>query len=148
MRCPYCGEDADKVIDSRSAQNGRAVRRRRECQACSERFTTYEYIERAPLTIVKSDQSREPYDRSKLLRGLQLASTKRPISSEQLQALVEEVESELFKTVSGEIASQQIGEMVMERLRDLDHVTYVRFASVYRKFQDKTAFEDELKKLR
>jgi transcriptional repressor NrdR len=148
MRCPFCGEDCDKVIDSRSAQDGRAVRRRRECQSCHERFRTYEYIEKVPLTVVKSDKRREPYDRAKLIRGLQLSITKRPVSPQQLQALVEDLESDLFRLGRTEISSQEIGEMVMERLRNLDQVAYVRVASVYRKFQDKTAFENELKNLK
>jgi transcriptional repressor NrdR len=129
-------------------QEGRAVRRRRECQSCQERFTTYEYIEKAPLTVVKSDERREPYDRTKLIRGLQLSITKRPVSLHQLHALVEDVENALFKLGKTEVSSKIIGEMVMERLRKLDQVAYVRFASVYRKFQDKTAFENELKNLK
>jgi transcriptional repressor NrdR len=147
MRCPFCAEDSDKVIDSRSVQEGKGVRRRRECQSCQERFTTYEYIERASLTVVKSDERREPFDRTKLIRGLQLSITKRPVSAKQIQALVEDVESELFSQGKAEVSSQMIGEMVMERLRALDEVAYVRFASVYRKFQDKAAFVDELKNL-
>ena len=148
MRCPFCGEDSDKVIDSRSVQMGRAVRRRRECQSCAERFTTYEYIEKAPLTVIKGDDSREPYERAKLIRGLHLCTTKRPVSAEQIGALVEDVESELFRLGKGEISTRQIGEMVMDRLRELDEVAYVRFASVYRNFQDKTEFVAELNKLK
>lgn len=147
MRCPFCGEDSDKVIDSRSVQEGRAVRRRRQCQSCNERFTTYEYIERSSLTVVKADDRRELYDRGKLIRGLQLSVTKRPVSQQQIHALVEEVESELFKLGKAEVSAKMIGELVMDRLRALDEVAYVRFASVYRKFQDKTAFVNELKKL-
>jgi transcriptional repressor NrdR len=147
MRCPFCGVDSDKVIDSRAVQEGRGVRRRRECQSCSKRFTTYEYVERAQLTVIKNDMAREPFERQKLLRGLKMATAKRPVSAEQLEALVEEVESELFRTGEQEIRSQYIGELVMQRLRELDEVAYVRFASVYRKFQDKTEFVDELKKL-
>jgi transcriptional repressor NrdR len=135
------------VIDSRAVQEGRGVRRRRECQSCSKRFTTYEYVERAQLTVIKNDMAREPFERQKLLRGLKMATAKRPVSAEQLEALVEEVESELFRTGEQEIRSQYIGELVMQRLRELDEVAYVRFASVYRKFQDKTEFVDELKKL-
>ena len=147
MRCPFCGEESDKVIDSRSVQEGKAVRRRRECQSCSERFTTYEYIERVALTVIKTDQRREPFDRAKLKRGVEISTAKRPVSAKQIDTLVEEVENELFKLSKSEVASQLIGEMVMERLRDLDEVAYVRFASVYRKFSDKTEFVDELKKL-
>lgn len=147
MKCPYCSEESDKVIDTRSVQDGTAVRRRRECQSCNERYTTYEYIERVSLTVIKSDERREPFDRAKLLRGLQISVAKRPVSEKQLQQLVEDVENELFKANKSEVASQLIGEMVMERLRNLDEVAYVRFASVYRKFQDKTEFVDEIKDL-
>ena len=147
MRCPFCGEESDKVIDSRSVQEGKAVRRRRECQSCNERFTTYEYIERVALTVIKTDQRREPFDRAKLKRGVEISTAKRPVSQKQIDSLVEDVENELFKLSRSEVASQLIGEMVMERLRDLDEVAYVRFASVYRKFSDKTEFVDELKKL-
>jgi len=147
VRCPFCGEDSDKVIDSRLVQDGNAVRRRRQCQACNERFTTYEYIERAALQVVKHDERREPYDRSKLMKGVEIALAKRPISSKQLMALVEDVEAELFKMSKSEVSSKIIGELVMERLRELDEIAYVRFASVYRKFRDKTEFVDELKNL-
>jgi len=147
MKCPYCGEESDKVIDTRSVQDGNAVRRRRECLSCNERYTTYEYIERVSLTVIKSDQRREPFDRAKLLRGLQISTAKRPVSEKQLLQLVEDVETELFKINKSEVSSQLIGEMVMERLRNLDEVAYVRFASVYRKFQDKTEFVDEIKDL-
>ncbi len=147
MKCPYCGEESDKVIDTRSVQEGNAVRRRRECLSCNERYTTYEYIERVSLTVIKSDERREPFDRSKLLRGLQISTAKRPVSEKQLMQLVEDVENELFKVNKSEVSSQLIGEMVMERLRNLDEVAYVRFASVYRKFQDKTEFVDEIKDL-
>ncbi len=148
MKCPVCGVDSDKVIDSRSAQEGRAVRRRRECQDCGKRFTTYEYIEKAQLTVIKTDDAREPYVRQKLVRGLKAATTKRPVSTEQIETLVEELETELFSLGKPEVSSQVIGEMVMERLRHLDEVSYVRFASVYRKFQDATEFADEIKKLK
>lgn len=147
MKCPYCGEESDKVIDTRSVQEGNAVRRRRECLSCNERYTTYEYIERVSLTVIKSDERREPFDRAKLLRGLQISTAKRPVSEKQLLQLVEDVENELFKINKSEVSSQLIGEMVMERLRSLDEVAYVRFASVYRKFQDKTEFVDEIKDL-
>jgi transcriptional repressor NrdR len=147
MRCPFCGEESDKVIDSRSAQDGKAVRRRRECQSCNERYTTYEFIERVSLTVIKSDQRQEPYDRAKLIRGIEISTAKRPVSTKQILTLVEDVENELFKLSKSEVSSQLIGELVMERLRLLDEVAYVRFASVYRKFQDKTEFVDELKNL-
>ncbi|MCC6964523.1 MAG: transcriptional repressor NrdR [candidate division Zixibacteria bacterium] len=147
MKCPFCGEESDKVIDSRSVQEGIAVRRRRECQSCGERYTTYEYVERVSLTVIKSDERREPYDRTKLLRGIQISLAKRPVSEKHILALVEDVENELFKMNKTEVSSKVIGELVMERLRNLDEVAYVRFASVYRKFQDKTEFVDELKNL-
>ncbi len=147
MRCPFCGEDSDKVIDSRLVQDGNAVRRRRQCQACNERFTTYEYIERVALQVIKHDDRREPYDRTKLMKGVEIALAKRPISTKQLMALVEDVESELFKMSKSEVSSKLIGELVMDRLRELDEIAYVRFASVYRKFRDKTEFVDELKNL-
>lgn len=147
MRCPFCGEDSDKVIDSRLVQDGNAVRRRRQCLECNERFTTYEYIERVALQVIKHDNRREPYDRSKMMKGVEIALAKRPISAKQLMALVEDVESELFKMSKSEVSSKIIGELVMERLRELDEIAYVRFASVYRKFRDKTEFVDELKNL-
>lgn len=127
MRCPYCGEESDKVIDSRLVQEGQAVRRRRECLSCSERYTTYEFIERVALQVIKADDRREPYDRSKMLKGVEIALAKRPVSAKQLQTLVEEVESELFKMSKSEVSSKVIGELVMERLKELDEVAYVRF---------------------
>jgi transcriptional repressor NrdR len=147
MKCPFCGEESDKVIDSRSVQDGNAVRRRRECQSCNERFTTYEYIERVSLTVIKSDQRREPYDRAKLIKGIELATTKRPVSAKQILQLVEDVENELFKLSKPEVSSQLIGELVIERLKNVDEVAFVRFASVYRKFQDKAEFVNELRKM-
>jgi transcriptional repressor NrdR len=147
VRCPFCGEDSDKVIDSRLVQDGNAVRRRRQCLECNERFTTYEYIERVALQVIKHDDRREPYDRSKMMKGVEIALAKRPISTKQLMALVEDVESELFKMSKSEVSSKIIGELVMDRLRELDEIAYVRFASVYRKFRDKTEFVDELKNL-
>jgi transcriptional repressor NrdR len=148
VRCPFCGEDSDKVIDSRLVQDGNAVRRRRQCLECNERFTTYEYIERVSLQVIKHDNRREPYDRTKLMKGVEIALAKRPIPTKQLMALVEDVESELFKMSKSEVSSKIIGELVMDRLRELDEVAYVRFASVYRKFRDKTEFVDELKNLK
>jgi len=147
MRCPFCGFQEDKVVDSRTAQDGRAVRRRRECLQCGRRFTTYEYVENIFLTVVKRSQVREHYDRSKLRKGIELATNKRPISTRQIDDLVSEIENELLDLGKTEISSEIIGEMVMKRLKELDEVAYVRFASVYRKFQDKSEFFDELKKL-
>jgi transcriptional repressor NrdR len=147
MRCPYCGGDEDRVVDSRSVQDRRAIRRRRECTSCERRFTTYEYIEIEGLTIRKSDDRREPYDRQKLKRGIELATNKRPVAQKQIENIVIDIENKLFNLSKQEVQSQVIGEMIMERLRELDEVAYVRFASVYRKFQDKEEFYSELRKL-
>lgn len=147
MKCPFCSHEEDKVVDSRTAQDGRAVRRRRECLKCGKRFTTYEFIETVSLTVVKNDGRREPFDRQKLLRGMILACNKRPISEKKLESLVDEIEEELLSLSKKEITSQEIGELVMKKLKDIDEVAYVRFASVYRKFKDKNEFFDELKGL-
>ncbi len=147
MKCPYCGKEEDKVIDSRSVQEGKAVRRRRQCLACSKRFTTYEYVENVSLLIVKNDGRREPFDRQKLRTGIELACKKRPVGSKRIDAMVDEIEEKLLSLSKGEIESSVMGEIVMEKLREIDEVAYVRFASVYRKFQDKGQFLDELKKL-
>ena len=147
MKCPYCGKEEDKVIDSRSVQEGKAVRRRRQCLACSKRFTTYEYVENVSLMIVKNDSRREPFDRQKLRTGIELACKKRPVGSKRIDAMVDEIEEKLLSMSKGEIESSVMGEIVMEKLREIDEVAYVRFASVYRKFQDKGQFLDELKKL-
>jgi transcriptional repressor NrdR len=147
MKCPFCGHEEDKVVDSRAAQDGRAVRRRRECLKCKERFTTYEYIENVTLTVIKSDERREPYDRSKLIEGIRLACNKRPVSIKKIEAIVDEIESRLYELSRSEVTSKLIGELVMEKLRETDEIAYVRFASVYRKFQDKTEFLNELKKM-
>lgn len=147
MKCPYCSKEEDKVIDSRSAQEGKAVRRRRQCLACGKRFTTYEYVENVSLMVVKNDGRREPFDRLKLKTGIELACKKRPVGSKKIEAMVDEIEEKLLSLSKGEIESPLIGEMVMEKLREVDEVAYVRFASVYRKFQDKEQFLQELKKL-
>ncbi|MCI0404600.1 MAG: transcriptional regulator NrdR [candidate division Zixibacteria bacterium] len=147
MKCPYCGKEEDKVIDSRSVQEGKAVRRRRQCLSCGKRFTTYEYVENVSLMIVKNDGRREPFDRQKLRTGIELACKKRPVGSKRIDAMVDEIEEKLLSMSKGEIESSVIGEIVMEKLREIDEVAYVRFASVYRKFQDKGQFLDELKKL-
>ncbi len=147
MKCPFCGHEEDKVVDSRSAQDGRAVRRRRECLKCKERFTTYEYIENVTLTVIKSDQRREPYDRLKLINGIKLACNKRPVSIKKIEAIVDEIEVRLHELSRSDVTSNYIGELVMEKLRETDEIAYVRFASVYRKFQDKTEFLNELKKM-
>ena len=147
MKCPYCGGEEDKVVDSRAVQEGRAIRRRRECTSCEERFTTYEYIEIEGLTIRKSDDRREQYDRQKLKRGIELATNKRPVSQKQIENIVIDIENSLFNLSKMEVQSQVIGEMIMERLRELDEVAYVRFASVYRKFRDKEEFYAEIRRL-
>jgi transcriptional repressor NrdR len=147
MKCPFCGHIEDKVVDSRPSQDGGAIRRRRECLKCSRRFTTYEYVEAATLAVVKRDNLREPFERNKLRKGLELATNKRPISAEQINTLVMEIETELFNLGQSEITSEKIGELVMNKLKDLDEVAYVRFASVYRKFKDKEEFYKELKNL-
>jgi transcriptional repressor NrdR len=147
MKCPYCGGEEDKVVDSRAVQDGRAIRRRRECTSCEERFTTYEYIEIEGLTIRKSDDRREQFDRQKLKRGIELATNKRPVSQKQIENIVIDIENSLFNLSKQEVQSQVIGELIMERLRELDEVAYVRFASVYRKFRDKEEFYAEIRRL-
>lgn len=147
MRCPFCGFEEDRVVDSRSVREGRGVRRRRECLRCSERFTTYEYVEKVELMVIKVDGRQEPYDRSKLIEGLRVACKKRPIDQRKIEAIVDEVEKRLYALSKGEVTSKFIGETVMDILRVTDDVAYVRFASVYRKFQDKTEFVEELKRM-
>ena len=147
MRCPYCDHQDDKVVDSRSCREGMAIRRRWECVECSKRFTTYEYIEHVPLAVIKSDGRREPFDRGKLLEKVHLACYKTTISIDQIEALVEQVETELGNLTEKEISSKKIGERVMESLRYLNEVAYVRFASVYRQFKDKSDFVRELEQL-
>jgi len=147
MKCPYCNHEEDKVVDSRPAADGRSVRRRRECLACGKRYTTYEYVEQVSLAVVKSDGRREDFDRTKLIKGISLACNKRPVSEERINSLVTEIEDELQNSNRREITTQQIGEVVMEKLKGLDEVAYVRFASVYRKFKDKNEFMDELRRL-
>jgi len=148
MRCPFCGHDETKVVDSRMSESQDAIRRRRECLSCAQRFTTYERREETPLMVMKKDGTSEPFDRGKLLRGLMVATTKRNVTVEQLEALIEDVESELHNSFRSEVGSRQVGDMVLLRLRDLDRVAYVRFASVYKEFQDLDEFTSELKALR
>ncbi len=147
MKCPYCGSDTDKVVDSRSSKNGESIRRRRECQNCNQRFTTYEYIEDVSLNVVKSDGSREAFDRKKLLRGIAISCAKRPIPTDKLDEIADEITRQIESMGVREVSSNDIGEMVMSRLKDLDEVAYVRFASVYRKFKDKSEFLEELNKI-
>jgi len=147
MRCPYCNNEEDKVVDSRSCREGMAIRRRRECLHCDRRFTTYEYIENVPLTIIKVDGRREPFDRGKLLDKVQLACYKTTISVEAIEQLVDQVETSLGNMNEKEIPSTHIGELVMDHLRSVNEVAYVRFASVYRQFKDKNDFVRELEQL-
>jgi len=142
MKCPYCGHKDDKVLDSRSVREGEGVRRRRECLACARRFTTYEEIEELRLTVVKRDERREPFDRSKILKGMLTACEKRPVSVAQLEAAVDEIERALYNAGRKEIRSVEIGDMVIEKLKRLDQVAYIRFASVYRQFEDVTQFKE------
>jgi len=147
MKCPFCGHQEDKVVDSRGSSEGIAIRRRRECLACGKRFTTYEHVEEQRLMVIKKDGRREPFDRQKLLSGLLKACEKRPIGMDQLEQLVEELERDLSRSFDREVPSREIGERVMKRLHDLDPVAYVRFASVYREFKDAEQFIHELKEL-
>ena len=147
MRCPYCGFEEDKVVDSRVSKDGNAVRRRRECLKCNQRFTTYEYVEKVPLTIIKRDGRREPFSREKLLNGIRIASSKRPISIDAIERVVDEVEVSLDDLKKREVDSYKVGEEVMRRLKTLDDITYIRFASVYRSFKDTGELLDEVANL-
>ena len=147
MKCPYCGSSESKVVDSRPTVEEAAIRRRRECEKCSKRFTTYEKIEEMPLIIVKKDGSREAYQRSKMLNGILRACEKRPISISTIEQMADEIEKELYNSMEKEIDSKKIGEMVMSKLKQIDDVAYVRFASVYRQFKDINIFLEELNKL-
>lgn len=147
MKCPYCGRDNTRVIDSRPADDGDSIRRRRECDVCGRRFTTYEKVETIPVIVIKKDDNRETYDRSKIESGIIRACHKRPISADQVRQLVDEVEAFIFNKEVREISTREIGEVVMEKLKTLDSVAYVRFASVYREFKDVNTFMDELKKM-
>ena len=147
MKCPFCNYPDSKVVDSRPTDEGTSIRRRRECLHCLKRFTTYETIERLPLMLVKRDGTREPYDRNKLLSGVMKACEKRQVPQARLEQLVDTVEQKLFGTLETEISSQKIGEMVMQELKNVDEVAYVRFASVYRQFKDINTFLEELNSL-
>ena len=146
MRCPYCGNKRDGVIDSRVSSNASSVRRRRECLKCKRRFTTYEYVEHIPLMVIKKDSRRERFDREKLMKGILVACEKRPVSMKRIERMVEEIEKVLGKKHDREVSSQEIGELVMKTLHELDEIAYVRFASVYRQFRDVGQFMKELKK--
>ena len=147
MKCPFCGYTDSKVIDSRPAEDGTTIRRRRECLECQKRFTTYEIIERMPLVVIKRDGSRESFDKVKIINGVIRACEKRPVTMTQIEGLANDIELELRGRLESEVKSEVIGEMVMARLKDLDEVAYVRFASVYRSFKDINTFMEELSKL-
>lgn len=147
MKCPYCGYEESKVIDSRPADDGERIRRRRECLGCGKRFTTHEVIETVPIIVVKRDRSREVFDRNKLLSGILRACEKRKVSIEQIEKMVDDIEMRLQNSLDREVTSQYIGELAMEELKKVDEVSYVRFASVYRQFKDINTFLEELNKL-
>ena len=147
MKCPFCNHENTRVIDSRPAEDNNSIRRRRVCDECGKRFTTYEKIETIPLIIIKKDINREAYDRAKIEAGVLRACHKRPVSAAQITSLVDSVENEIFSMEDKEIPSQVIGELLMNKLKDLDPVAYVRFASVYREFKDVNTFVDELKSI-
>ncbi len=147
MKCPFCGYEESKVIDSRPTDEGEKIRRRRECISCAKRFTTYEIIETVPIVVVKKDKSRQAFDRVKLFNGMLRACEKRPVSIDQIEKVVTDIETELQNSLDREVTSVHIGELVMEKLKGLDEVAYVRFASVYRQFKDINTFMDELTKL-
>jgi len=147
MNCPFCGQFDSKVIDSRPTDEGQAIRRRRECNACQKRFTTYEKVEEIPLIVIKKSGNREPFNRNKILKGIIRACEKRPVSLKEIQAVVNDLEKHLQNEMEKEVATEQIGSMVMDALKNLDEVAYVRFASVYREFKDLNTFMEELKKI-
>jgi transcriptional repressor NrdR len=147
MKCPFCNNDNIKVVDSRPSEENNAIRRRRQCESCGRRFTTYETVESAPLIIVKKDQTREPYSRNKILSGLIRSCHKRPVSMSQIEMMTNDIENNLYNTLEKEIDSSFIGELVMEKLKEVDEVAYVRFASIYREFKDINTFMNELRKI-
>ena len=147
MKCPFCGYEESKVIDSRPTDEGERIRRRRECMKCGKRFTTYEVIESVPLIVVKKDKSREQFDRNKLFNGMLRACEKRPVSLSTIEEAISEIEAELQNSLDREVTSERIGELAMDKLKAIDEVAYVRFASVYRQFKDITTFLDEVSKL-
>ena len=147
MKCPFCGKENTKVIDSRPADDNSSIRRRRQCDVCGKRFTTYEKVETIPLIVIKKDDNREPYDREKIQGCIIRSCHKRPVSANQISEMIEEIENEIFSMEDKEIASSVIGELVMDKLKDVDQVAYVRFASVYREFKDVNTFMHEIKKI-
>ncbi len=147
MKCPYCQCSEDKVVDSRGSRDNKAIRRRRECLSCGQRYTTYEYVEMAPLTIVKNDGRREPYDRQKMLAGIKTACKKRPVAAEAIEQIVDHIENQIQIVAEGEIPSSTLGELAMRQLHQVDEVAYIRFASVYRKFKEVKEFISEITEL-
>ena len=147
MKCPFCGDQESKVVDSRHSEDGLSIRRRRECLGCQRRFTTYEIVESLPIIVVKRDGSRQPFDRNKLLNSMVRAFDKRKVSLEELDRITTEIEQTIQNTLDREVSTDKLGEMVMERLKPLDQVAYIRFASVYRKFQDVNGFIHEINKV-
>lgn len=147
MKCPYCNAADTKVIDSRPAEDNSSIRRRRQCETCGKRFTTYEKLETMPLMVIKKDRSREPYDRSKIESGIIHSCHKRPVSTQQIKQVIDEIENQIFNMEEKEVETTVIGELVMKKLKQLDEVAYVRFASVYREFKDVNTFMEELGKL-
>jgi transcriptional repressor NrdR len=147
MKCPYCGGMSDKVVDSRSAAGGEAVRRRRECTSCGKRYTTYEYVENETLQVIKSDGRREDFNRAKVINGMVIACKKRPVGRDDIEQAADEIENRLFTESKGEVTTRRIGELVMNKLKEMDDVAYIRFASVYRNFRDRGEFIEELKDL-
>ena len=147
MKCPFCGYEDSKVINSRSCQDGAAIRRRRECQECGKRFTTYEHVEYLPTQVIKKNGEREPFNREKVLKGLQIACRKRNVTFEDIERVVAEVESHVQNSIEKEIQAEEIGKLILTKLKDLDQVAYVRFASVYREFADIAGFSEEIKVL-
>ncbi|MDO5725442.1 MAG: transcriptional regulator NrdR [Tissierellia bacterium] len=147
MKCPYCGFEDSKVVDSRPTDEGQTIRRRRECEECKKRFTTYERIEKVPIMVIKKDGNRQAYDRNKILNGMIRACEKRPVSMQRIEESVDNIEKSIYNSLEKEIDSTFIGEQVMKELKEIDEVSYVRFASVYRQFKDLNSFMDELKKI-
>ena len=147
MKCPYCGDQESKVVDSRHSEDGASIRRRRECLSCQRRFTTYETVESLPIIVVKRDNSRQPFDRNKIMNGMIRACEKRPVTTAQMEAAVDSIEQRIQNSLEREVTTSFIGELVMEQLKQLDEVAYVRFASVYRQFKDINSFMHELNKI-
>lgn len=147
MKCPYCGDQESKVVDSRHSEDGASIRRRRECLSCQRRFTTYETVESLPIIVVKRDNSRQPFDRNKIMNGMIRACEKRPVTTAQMEAAVDTIEQRIQNSLEREVTAAYIGELVMEQLKGMDEVAYVRFASVYRQFKDINSFMQELNKI-